>query len=134
METRDGERQAAFVQPVSDASELGALIHAHPIVVVDYWAPWCRPCLAIAPAIEGLAAMTANAVKFIKVDASVEGTEGLCSVYPRVSSLPTFHVFANGVLADVVVGADLGTVVQTVARHYTAVYDITSAAASLRRP
>ncbi|MCB0989244.1 MAG: thioredoxin [Microthrixaceae bacterium] len=64
------------------------------IVLVDWWASWCGPCLAFAPVFESVAARNPD-ITFAKVDTEAEnelaGAAG-------IQSIPTIMAFRDGVL------------------------------------
>ena len=70
-------------------------------VVVDFWAPWCGPCKAIAPILEDLANEQGDAVKICKVN--VETNNEIASKY-NIRAIPTILIFKDGAVADTVVG------------------------------
>ena len=70
-------------------------------VVVDFWAPWCGPCKAIAPILEDLANEQGDAVKICKVN--VETNSEIAGRYD-IRAIPTILIFKDGVVADTVVG------------------------------
>jgi thioredoxin 1 len=71
-------------------------------VVVDFWAPWCRPCEAIEGHLAGLAADWGDRVRLVRVNVDEEA--GLASRY-GVLSLPTVILFAGGEPRATVYGA-----------------------------
>jgi thioredoxin 2 len=62
-------------------------------VLVDFWAPWCAPCRAMAPALERAAAEFEPNVRVAKVN-SDENPKA--SVHNRIRSIPTLILFKNG--------------------------------------
>ena len=69
-------------------------------VLVDFWAAWCAPCLAMAPILEELAEEMDN-VQICKVD--VDNNQELAASY-NIRAIPTLLIFKNGEVADQVVG------------------------------
>lgn len=70
-------------------------------VAVDFWAPWCRPCVALAPIFEQLAGKFAGKAKFAKFNVD---ENPLASDKYSVRTIPTVGVFKNGELTDQAVG------------------------------
>lgn len=68
------------------------VLHADQPVLVDFWAPWCGPCMALAPTIDEIAGEQ-SAVKVGKVN--VDDEPELARQY-RIMSIPTLMVFKNG--------------------------------------
>jgi len=71
-------------------------------VLVDFWAAWCGPCRAIAPAVEELAQEYAGKLKVVKVD--VDENPDVSSRY-GVQSIPTLLVFKGGEVVERMIGA-----------------------------
>ncbi|MDY7225223.1 thioredoxin [Hyalangium rubrum] len=71
-------------------------------VLVDFWATWCAPCRAIAPAIEELASQYKGKVKVAKLN--VDDNQDTAQTY-GIRSIPTLLVFKGGKVVGTIVGA-----------------------------
>ena len=71
-------------------------------VLVDFWAEWCGPCKAIAPAVEQLAQEYAGRAKIYKLDVDHNGD---IAMRYGVMSIPALMVFKGGKVVDQMVGA-----------------------------
>jgi thioredoxin 1 len=71
-------------------------------VLVDIWAPWCRPCLIIAPVVDKLAEEYNGRFKFCRLN--VDQNPQTAAKY-KVMSIPMLLFFKAGQVVDTVIGA-----------------------------
>ncbi len=71
-------------------------------VLVDYWAPWCGPCKAIAPLLEEAASDYEGRIQVVKVD--VQDHPEVAAKF-GIRGIPTLMVFKNGEAVATKVGA-----------------------------
>lgn len=71
-------------------------------VVVDFWAPWCGPCVNFAPIFEDVAEERKGKVRFIKVNTEAEPA---LSARFRIRSIPTIMIFKQGQMTEMLNGA-----------------------------
>jgi len=75
--------------------------NSHKLVVVDFFAEWCMPCLMIAPVIEELAEKMKD-IKFTKVN--IDDNQKLANKY-NISTIPCLVIFKDGKEVDRITGA-----------------------------
>ena len=76
-------------------------VSKNPLIVVDFWAPWCGPCRMVGPVIEELARDYSGKVVFGKLN--VDENPMTASRF-QVQSIPTILVFHEGQAVDGVLG------------------------------
>ena len=85
-----------------DASFDTDVIKNSKVTLVDFWAPWCGPCKAIAPVLEEIARDHADKLDVVKLNTdenpAVTGKLG-------ITSIPTMHVYKDGEIVKTIVGA-----------------------------
>ena len=78
------------------------VIKSETVVLVDFWAEWCRPCKMIAPAVENISNNFEGKLKVGKLD--VDSNPVTSSTF-GIRSIPTLLIFKNGSPVDQIVGA-----------------------------
>ena len=92
----------ADVQQVSDVSFHSDVLQADVPVLIDFWAPWCGPCKAIAPVVEELAGEYDGRLKVVKMN--VDDNPQTPAQY-GVRGIPNLILFKSGEVKQQIVGA-----------------------------
>lgn len=85
----------------TDANFEAEVLQSDKLSVIDFWAPWCGPCIALGPTIETLAEEYAGKVNIGKVN--VDENPNISSEY-RITSIPCVLFIKNGEVVDKQVG------------------------------
>jgi thioredoxin 1 len=100
---------------LSDAQFKAEVLDAQIPVLVDFWATWCAPCIAMEPTLEELATTHQGKLKVVKVN--IEENQVTAQAF-GVRSLPNFLLFKGGKVVNQIAGAvskqKLGEAVQKV--------------------
>jgi thioredoxin 1 len=100
---KQAEQKQANTHPLTLTDEnFESTVKTNPLLVVDFWAPWCSPCRMVGPVIEQLAAECAGKVAFGKMN--VDENQLVPSSF-SVMSIPTIVVFHHGKAVERIVGA-----------------------------
>jgi thioredoxin 1 len=83
-------------------SNFASEIAKYPLILVDFWAPWCGPCRMVSPIIEQLAREYSGKAAFGKVN--VDENQMTAASF-GVQSIPTMIIFKKGKAVDVLIGA-----------------------------
>lgn len=92
---------AKDILEVGDSSFESEVLKSDKPVLVDFWAPWCGPCRAIAPIVEELAEDFGDKVKFTKCNVDENPTT---PTKYGIKSIPTLIFFKDGDIQDKVIG------------------------------
>ena len=79
-----------------------SIINSNTPVLVDFYATWCGPCKAMAPAIEAIGKEVQGSARVLKID--VDRNPAVASKY-QIQAVPTLAIFKNGQSANALVKA-----------------------------
>ncbi len=92
---------AENVMEVNDSSFDAEILQTETPVLVDFWAPWCGPCKAIAPVVQELAETFGDKIKFAKCN--VDDNPVTPGKY-GIRAIPTLILFKGGNVVDQITG------------------------------
>jgi thioredoxin 1 len=87
---------------ISDSNFESEVVKSDVPVLVDFWAPWCGPCKAIAPIVEEISSTYEGKIKVGKMN--VDENQSTTMKF-GIRSIPTIIIFKGGEAVDQIIGA-----------------------------
>ncbi|MCH2226475.1 MAG: thioredoxin [Candidatus Caenarcaniphilales bacterium] len=87
---------------VNDTNFESEVLESSVPVLVDFWAPWCGPCRALAPVIDELAGEYEGKAKIVKLNTDENPNK---SLEFRINSIPTMIIFKDKKPVEMLVGS-----------------------------
>ena len=107
-----------FVSAIDDAGFEREVLQSDVPVVLDFWAEWCPPCRALAPAFEELATQYEGRVRFLKLN--VDENQQVPQRF-GIKGIPTLVFFDGGREVERIVGASSKAALERIVDKYVKV-------------
>jgi len=101
IESQTGSKEQARPIEVRDDNFESEVLKSDIPVIVDFWAPWCRPCLIAAPVLEKIAQQYQGRLKVCKLN--VDEARQTAMRY-GIRSIPTLNFYKDGEVVDQMIG------------------------------
>ena len=95
------ENLQTAVQTFTDSNFEESVLKSTEPVLVDFWAPWCGPCMRLAPTVDALATEYSGKVTVGKLN--VDDNQDTASKF-QIRGIPTLLIFKGGQVVESVVG------------------------------
>ena len=86
------------------AESFDKVISSGQLVLVDFWATWCRPCMMMGPVVEELSNEFDGRAIIAKINVDEDGVSDICGRF-GITNIPNMKLFKNGVEVGNIVGA-----------------------------
>ena len=90
------------VEEINDIDFDKEVIESEVPVLVDFWAPWCGPCKALAPTLDEISKDNEGKIKIVKIN--VDDNKEIAVKF-GIQSIPTMLIFIKGELKEQIVGS-----------------------------
>lgn len=107
-EKKEDNNDSAIINPITEIYNSIEFINSTSagLALVDYSAVWCPPCVRVQPILRDIAQNYKN-IKFLHVDIDHAADTDLAELVDKISSVPTFHFYADGRVVDTLQGANI---------------------------
>jgi len=103
MRLKGGKNKMSKTIEITNQNFKEEVLNSNIPVLVDFWAPWCQPCLMMAPALEELSKELEGKLKIGKLDTEVPENQMLAQQY-QIQSIPNMKLFKDGKIIKEFIG------------------------------